>query len=179
MLTWLAKLILFYTAYTPLFLILIVKNFRYEIIPFWSLSPNHNLIWSIVILCVIVLLSAVILMCLLLWRISKVTGNINEIEVLANLNNENLTFLLTYGIPVIMEIKGARDFISLAILLIVILLVYMKSDLLMYNIFFNIFGYNIYKVMFNGEEFFLINKGNLAKGKYTLSINILHGNILV
>lgn len=175
----LAKLILFYTAYTPLFLILIVKNFRYRIIPFWNLSPKCNMIWSIALLCLIVLLSAVILMCLLLKKISKVIGNINKIEILANFNSENLTFLLTYGIPIIMEVKGARDFVSLVILLMVILLVYMKSDLLMYNVFFNLFNYNIYKVMFKGKEFFLIRRGNLPKGEHELSINILQGDILV
>jgi hypothetical protein len=175
----LAKLILFYTAYTPLLLILIVKSFKSKIIPSRNLNPDLNIGLSIAILCLLVLSMAVLLMKLLLREISQVAGHRNKIEILENLNSENLTFLLTYAIPVIIEVKGLRDLVALAIIFMVILFVYMNSDLLMYNIFFNIFGYNIYKVLFEEKERFLIHRGKLSKGKYTLYVNEFHGDILV
>ena len=174
-----AKLILFYTAYTPLLLILIVKNFKGRLIPSGTLEQNLNMILSIAVLCLLILLTAAVFMQLLLKEISRVKGNENEIEILENLNSENLTFLLTYAIPVIMEAKGIRDLVCLTIIFLVILFVYMNSDLLMYNIFFNVFGYNIYKILFEQKEHFLIYKGKLSKGHHLLEVNILHGDILV
>jgi hypothetical protein len=116
---------------------------------------------------------------LLLNEIKKVVGSEEEIEVLENLSSENLTFLLTYIIPIVLKINGIRDLLSLAILFSIIFFIYVNSDLLRYNIFFNIFGYNIYKVKFNNKDMFLICKGKLSKGLRKLDLNEFYNDILV
>lgn len=81
------------------------------------------------------------------YRISgsrKISGKITKIE---DVNSEHLTFLTTYIIPLIcFELSSARYVLALVFLLVVIGLIYIKTDKFYANPTLAILGYQIYKV---------------------------------
>lgn len=161
-----SKLILFYFAYLPLFIILSINNIL-------ELKP---LIITISILIVIGFVSIF----LLLKTIKSVTPNQEKIIVHENRNSEYLGFLVTYLIPFLVSFAGIREIISFSILFILIGYLYLGTSLFGINPLLKIFfGYNIYHVSLGNTKYFLLSKIKHKQGENNLDIKKFGGNILI
>lgn len=147
-----SKTILFITSYFPLFLIFLVLDFNIDT----KLFFNNLLLsyWLIAIL----LVSIIIWLLLIKWVFEDLI-DINKqvgVENIENNNSEILAYLFTYVIPFI-GIESDKKIIVTLILLVVTFTVYVKSDLIKYNIFLLFMGYDIVKVTtVDKEEVYLL-----------------------
>ena len=93
---------------------------------------------------------------------------INEIE---GINYEHLTFLATYVVPLIsFDFNSGRQMFVLALLLIVMGIIYIKTDLFYANPSLALLGFHIYRAdgnFKNGDRkgIILISKGRLSQGE--------------
>lgn len=95
-----------------------------------------------------------------------------EITRIEDINYEHLTFLATYVVPLIsFDFGSGRQIIVLALLLIVMGMIYIKTDLFYANPSLALMGFRIYRVNgnFKGNEnrdgIVLISRSKLAEGK--------------
>lgn len=69
-----------------------------------------------------------------------------EVKSLENINYEHLTFLATYVVPLIsFDFGSGRQIIVLALLLVVMGIIYIKTDLFYANPSLALFGFHIYR----------------------------------
>lgn len=92
-----------------------------------------------------------------------------QISKLENINYEHLTFLATYVVPLIsFDFSSGRQLIVLTLLLVVMGIIYIKTDLFYANPSLALLGYRIYKAdgVFKNETkhgIILICRGALCK----------------
>lgn len=103
----------------------------------------------------------------------KVSGSVKtriKIERVSNKNYEHLTFLTTYIIPLVaFDLTNIRYFFVLLILLLVIGIIYIKTNLFFSNPSLAILGYKIYKVnakfrLSHKENIIIISKDKISIG---------------
>lgn len=95
-----------------------------------------------------------------------------EISKIEDINYEHLTFLATYVVPLIsFDFGVGRQMVVLALLLIVMGVIYIKTDLFYANPSLALLGFHIYRANGNfknneqREGIILICRGKLAEGK--------------
>lgn len=94
-----------------------------------------------------------------------------EIKKIQGINYEHLTFLATYVVPLIsFDFGSTRQMIVLALLLIVMGIIYIKTDLFYANPSLALLGFHIYQADGNfklgdREGMILICRGRLAQGE--------------
>lgn len=94
-----------------------------------------------------------------------------EIKKIEGINYEHLTFLATYVVPLIsFDFGSGRQMIVLALLLVVMGVIYIKTDLFYANPSLALLGFHIYKVdgnFKNGDRdgIILISKERLFEGQ--------------
>lgn len=155
------KYVMFLSAYSPLFIILILKlashyfsTEKMEIIinesvyPIMLQKPADGML----LLLMILLMAIIIISNILLWLYIKSIGKTrNALEVKVNsvkeMNYIYIGYIMTYVIPFLsLGYGNIFDLISLLILLIIVCIIYVNSNLLYVNVIFNLFGYNLFKV---------------------------------
>lgn len=116
-----------------------------------------------------------------LWRkykyVFKGTPNLPvKITKVENINYEHLTFLTTYIIPLIcFDFSNTRNFIVLAILLIVIGKIYIDTNLFYANPSLGLLGYNIYSCETDHPQYpkaIFISGDKLVVGDFVQYINL-------
>ncbi len=153
-----SKIVLFYFAYLPLFVILAINN----------ISNNQNLIIVVIFL----VLSSFFLTFSLLKTIEDVTPSTEKITVEEMKNTDYLSFIVTYVIPFLVDLSGIKEIVSFAILFLIIAYLYMDTSLFCVNPLLKIFfRYNIYNVSLNEQKYYLLSKKNYNKGE-TASIPV-------
>lgn len=101
-----------------------------------------------------------------------------KISKLKNINYEHLTFLATYVVPLIsFDFNSGRQMLVLALLLLVMGAIYVKTDLFYANPVLALFGFHIYLadgVFKNGErgDITLICRGRLNVGQRVTYIRL-------
>lgn len=94
-----------------------------------------------------------------------------EITKIENINYEHLTFLATYVVPLIsFDFSSNRQLLVLALLLIVMGVIYIKTDLFYANPSLALLGFKIYKVdgafkNGNREGIVLISRDRILEGE--------------
>lgn len=156
------KMNLYILSLGILFIFLIIISFKtpkdYCFPPVWG----WNIIWHILKTNLLSIISIIaIIYCVIVYRkfqialgaSPEIPFTINKIE---NSNYEHLTFLATYIIPLIsFDFESTRQLIVLAILLIVMGIIYIKTDLFYANPSLALLGFKIYKAdgyFKNGER---------------------------
>jgi len=106
------------------------------------------------------------------YRISGSKNISSEIEEIEDLNYEHLTFLTTYIIPLIcFNLSSSRYIFALIVVLIVIGLIYVKTDKFYANPTLAVLGYRLYKVTLKTRtgrksSIVLITKDRLTKSDH-------------
>ncbi len=124
---------LFLSSYSPLFLLLAIKN--------WP-----NLI-SLLVLAVVITTSIILWWGIILKHSKNTTTESFRIIKVTDKMKESLTYLFPYVIAFLpLDINLLQDWIALFVLLFFIFLVYSRSDLKYVNPILLLFSYTIYEV---------------------------------
>lgn len=137
-----AKFILFFSAYSPLFLIIVVKNHSFIKESIINLKSTASF-WLIIIPFVASLLAVIVLTGFIEYH--KTLAADNEFEVIDCKDNssEIISFILTYIIPFLQpNLNNRYDIFSIYILLGIIGLIYVNSNMLYINPLFYALGFN-------------------------------------
>ncbi len=120
---------LFLSAYLPLFLILMIKNWYNPITVAVFLGVLlYSFVWF-----------------LLIWYIQKSTSESFSVIKVEDKTKELLAYLVPYIISFItINFSDLRDTISLGVLLVILFVVYINSDLLFVNPLLSFFYFKIY-----------------------------------
>jgi len=161
-----SKLVLFYFAYLPLFIIIAINN-----IP--TIKP---LLITISVLVVVGFLFVI----LLLRVVKSITASQEKITIQEMKNAEYLGFLVTYILPFLVSLANLREAISFVLLFILIAYLYMDTSLFGVNPLLKIFfRYNIYEVTMGEGRYFLLSKKKYNPRRFDLDVKLMGGNILI
>ena len=158
MLNLFSKLIFFYFAYLPLFLIIVIQNMKLSCYTF------------LIILGIILIGFPFIFV--LLRAIKDVAPRKEQFRLIANKNSEILNFIITYIIPFAMHFHSINDWLSFGLLFFIIAYLYLDTPIFCINPLLKIiFRYNIYLVEQNNKEYYLLSKRSYFRnGYYALNI---------
>lgn len=151
MLTRLAKFTLGLLAYSPLFMILLIKN-----------RPLvQGIIEGVIAFLIIVFFSWIIIR-----SIEGISGEDIKVKIDRDINDQYVVFIVTYITPFIGTIKTLNDLIATGILIIVIFSLYISTSLFAINPLLKlIFGYNLYLCTINNKDGILLSKENLNRNE--------------
>lgn len=175
--TWI-KIEIYFLSLALLFSLLLCKTicFPFDICNGWAFSGwNCSLVMSLIcIVCLII--------CWIVWkRFDKSITNYNgDIQVkftsIKNKNYEYLTFLTTYIIPMIcFNTSDIRDCIVMAILLIVLGALFVKTNIYYLNPTLALLKFNIYEATLDGQDYILISKDNISEKDQVRTFSLDHG----
>lgn len=159
------KLLLFISAYTPLFLILFIQYIQF-------LSPLF--IVSILLLALINSVWFVIFYISKSWTVSEYT-----VKKSVNRTSDALNYIIAYIVTFIgFKFNTWQDYLSLAILLVIIFFIYVNSDLIFVNPMLNVIGFKIISVeVKEGGEIVLITKNSTLKDDDKIAVKNITDNI--
>ena len=161
-----AKFVLFFFAYIPLFIILILKN----------VVDLKN----VLIISGIILLLAFISVFILLKTIGSISPSQRKVKIKEQRNSDYLNFFLTYLLPLFITLSSTRDIIIFGILFIVIAYFYLDTSLFAVNPLLRIFFHlSIYKVEFQDREYFLLTKKKYFVGEQNIKIKNLDPDVII
>lgn len=138
------KLFLFLSSYSPLFIILAIKNYVFT---------------YFVVAMVAIIAIAFSFLFLVLRKASKMSGEYQEITDMEDKSDKFLEYIIAYIIPFLgFSFNNIPDIISLAIIFVMIGILYIRSDLIYMNPILNFMGYNLFKANSSNGEFMIISK---------------------
>jgi len=147
--TW-VKILLFLNSYTPLWLILFVK-----------ISIQNKFV-SYQIIVGTVLIGTIALSLPILIKFSKKLRNIRILTIKEknDISHAYLEYIITYIIPFIQqEYTSLEDAVPVLILMLVIMYIYIRSNLIYINPMLNLMGYNLFKFQDeHGNTYILLTK---------------------
>lgn len=138
------KLLLFVSAFTPLFLILIIKIFQKQV---------TGIVGGTIILIVANLIFFVLLRMSKSYKNPKIIKVAEEKEV----KDAYLLYILPYIIPFLQfSYSSYIDLLCIGILILLLAFAYVNSNLIYVNPLLNIFGYNTFKVIDEHKNVYLV-----------------------
>ncbi|MHA1285195.1 MAG: hypothetical protein ACTSQP_22070 [Promethearchaeota archaeon] len=140
------KLFLFISAYTPLFIILIVKYIELMSICFWIF--------------IILLFFANMILYLILKKAKKWTRIRITVQKSENRTADSLNYVIAYIIPFIdFNFNKWQDIFSITILMSIIFIIYINSNLIFVNPILQLIGYKIHNIEdINNRKYIIISK---------------------
>ncbi len=155
---------MFYFAYLPLFIILLIKNMEI------------NLLLIIIVICLIAL--GIISIFLLIKTIKSIAPKTVKIRFISNKNAETLSFIVTYVIPFGITFTTLNSRIAFGILFAIIFYLYLDTSLFCINPLLKIiFNYNIYLINIRKREYYLLSKKDHLNGNATINMVFLTKNL--
>jgi len=160
-----SKLIMFYFAYLPLFVLLSIENIQ-----------DPGLVISIV--CLLIILGYGVIWNLL-HRISKIVPSTEKIKVNDIKNSEYINFLASYVVLLLIDVSGVRQLLSWALMVMFFAYLYVGTSLFYVNPLLKpLFGFNILEVTMGDNKYYLLSKKEL-RGEVTCDVKKLDRRILI
>ncbi|PWB88077.1 hypothetical protein [Methanobrevibacter thaueri] len=154
----LAKLILFLSAYIPLFIIIGIKYFLKLI--YYIHIPYLKLIIPIPIIPITILIVIIIL----IHYFKKIIDNSKsetekffEVNRIEDKNDIILTYLVPYFFSFV-SVNSFEEFICCIVIFLIIFMIYINSEILYINPLFIFSGYNFYKIYSKNTNILLISQ---------------------
>lgn len=145
------KLLLFFSAYFPLFLILCVKN--NTIFANVGLYWQTKTFWMLLIPLFLSVISSFIFVMFFLFQFNKSSDDEFELLSYADTAPQSISYILTYIIPFLDFNLGNRfDILCIYILLFIIGLIYVNTDMIYTNPLLYALGYNAFDVELKDSE---------------------------
>ena len=172
------KILLFFSAYTPLFVLLLLKlcsqiSHWFQKLPIDnSIQPVFFLFPSVTELFLFLALVAIIILPnVVLWIIISETRKTNnplpvKISQIKEMNHIYIGYLMSYVIPFLsFNFTDLFDIAAIFLLLALVCFIYINSNLLYVNVMLSIFRYNLFKITDSEDnEYRLITKNkNLGR----------------
>lgn len=174
----LIKIEIYFLSLALLFFLLLCKTicFPFDICNGWDFTGwDCSLVMSLICLVCLII-------CWIVWkRFDKsIVGNCGDIQVnvsaIKNKNYEYLTFLTTYIIPMVcFNTNDVRDCIVMAILLIVLGVLFVKTNVYYLNPTLALLKFNIYEATLDGQDYILISKDNISEKDQVRTFSLDHG----
>jgi hypothetical protein len=166
------KFILFLSSYTPLFIILIIKNINFDKL---SIIKNNLFVISLFILIIV----SNYALKLSIDQIKDMSPKSIEVKNVSQKTGDTLNYLVTYIIPFItLDSNSIRNITSLGVLLFFMGIIYTNSNLIYTNPILNLFGYKIYEVIDKNDNLIIcISKKKYIKIDKPLKITNFSGNV--
>ena len=168
----------------PLYVIFIVQYIKIEPFLKWDDLSFQDYFYQLVIsnwqVVFFIFLIALSLLSYAIFKNDSKYGNkmATKFTGVTSSNFDHLTFLSTYIIPLItFNLNEPRSFLVVVILLLMIGMIYVKSNLYYLNPTLLLFGYKIYKASHDQEEVILIAKRNISEMSDELQYKNLENNI--
>jgi hypothetical protein len=166
------KILLFFSAYTPLFVLVLLKlcsqisQWFHKFPPDNSIQPVFFLFPSITELIIFLTLMAIIILPnIVLWAIITETLETNnqlpiKISQTKEMNHIYIGYLMSYVIPFLsFSFTDLFDIAAILLLLTIVCFIYINSNLFYVNVMLSIFGYNLFKITDSEDnEYRLITK---------------------
>jgi len=166
------KILLFFSAYTPLFVLLLLKlcsqisQWFQKISPDNTIQPVFLIFPSVTDLIVfLVLITIIILPNIVLWAIISETRKTNnpstvKISQIKEMNHIYIGYLMSYVIPFLsFNFTDLFDIAAIILLLSLVCFIYINSNLLYVNVMLSVFRYNLFKITDSeNNEYRLITK---------------------
>lgn len=145
----LIRWILFFIAYYPLFLILLIQNsklidrfFAWNFKNFKFIELNDVFLWGIILGLIIFAIITIFL---------KFQNNTNTIQYkvlsIKDISHETLNYILTYLIAFLsLDMNSPKMILSIILLLFIIGVIYINSNMLYVNPILQLLGYSIYEL---------------------------------
>lgn len=182
------KIELYFMSLGLLFFLLIIKSIDIPI----SFSPNSSFVgWGYLlshniatIVCTICLICAIICRKRFLQSLNGCKDLPCEIVNIKNGNYEYLTFLTTYIIPLIcFDLGSIRESILLIVLLVLLAVLFIKTNLYYLNPSLALIGFNIYiaDIKYKGTtitETIILSKTKLKKGDKFYKHDLEHTDVV-
>jgi hypothetical protein len=174
------KVNLFFSSYTPLFLILLLQHFAqngFELIP-QAISIDY--IFSLLLIFSIIFSNIIIL---LVIRNRIKAGNPKKITIAEreDINYYYMAYLFSYVIPFLsLNYNNLWNLVSLLILLMIVLILYVNTNLLYVNIMFNFFGFNLLKIRDQRDnDYILISKRKKFLKNELINVKSVSDNFVI
>ncbi|MEC0902422.1 MULTISPECIES: hypothetical protein [Bacillus] len=143
------KYFLFFSSFSPLFFILLIRNFELEEKITYELIINQftkNYFLNTVML--IFSTIPILFLCVLIKNREKSIGNEYRVKEIKSKNNEVLNYIATYLIPfATFSTNKINEIISLYLLLIILAIVYVEANSFFMNPVLILLGYKIVEVV--------------------------------
>lgn len=166
------KIFLFISSFSPL---AIIWGLRFKDYEFNIWNWDINALWLILI---VILFS--ILLLIFTLEVSRRNGNHKKVRIklLENLNRTHVEYLLTYVFAFLPINTG--NILAFFIFMLVLLIVYLKSNLIYVNPLLTILGYNILKINDENDNNLIVitRRESFIKGE-TISLSVLSKDIFV
>jgi len=164
----LTKIILFLTAYSPLFLILLLKNNNAFLVKIYNFKYNeflHKPLESLYLfvrtlnepifyLILITIFVPFLVLCLFICFQKRTNCKQYKVLSIKDVSHESLSYILTYIIAFLsLDLPNIADILSILILIIIIGMVYINSSLIHINPILYFCGYSIMELnVFKDEK---------------------------
>lgn len=164
--TKLYKWLLFISSYAPLYLLLAINNYDFNITPVKYIRGVIGNDQKVVFWIVIIILFVISFVSMGYFKFISQNES-RKIQGLKPINENILSYLITYVIPLTaMDINSLNSLVVNALLFLIIGIVYVKSDLVYLNILLILLGFRVYN---DTSDNVIIT--NFKKDELTVSIN--------
>ena len=127
------RIILFFSSYAPLFLIIAMRGWR------------DSRYFAVAL--VAVSLASVIVLFLFLRIARKLAADRIKVDSVASRDGDSMSYIVTYLLPFLaVKLNDVTDVESLGIVLLVIAVLYVNSNMIYTNPVLNIAGYHIFEI---------------------------------
>lgn len=169
------KLILFFSSYSPLFLIIAILNVKLnDIHKVKDIIPQDK-IWLVIVMLALFILPNAILF-YLIKRVRVFQPIKEKTNSFTNKNSDVLNYIVTYLIPFLsFNFDKLNQAIAFTILILVLAIVYIHSNIFYINPILIISGYKIYEI---NDKYLLITKLTVKRDK-RLKLYRIHDNVYV
>ena len=174
-----SKIFLFFSSYTPLFLIILIqnhnaiaKNFGIFLNIFEKkhiYSINDLLVVAKIIIhpTTILLISLFLGICFLLYLLNKhnqLAQDKIKVYEIENVTSESMTYIITYLVPFLsLNLNSTLNLYCIMLLIATIGVIYINSDMLYVNPLLNFWGYKTFKI--SGE---ILNRDKKVKDMFII-----------
>lgn len=174
------KCLLFFSAYSPFFLILFIKNenMYFEPYSFWVTLKY----WAVLIPFLLSLLSTIIFLCFLNFLNKKTASNEYKVINYKDLADRSMSYILTYIIPFLnFDLTNGQDILCIYIFLFLICVIYINTDLIYTNPLLYVFQYSVIEAKLSNYQNNIKTCILLVKNqnKFQIKQNILIDTILL
>src|SRR6266446_3208384 len=127
------RIVLFFSSYAPLFLIIAMRGWRDS--PYFALALVALSLVSVLVLFVFLRVSG------------KLSPDRIRVDSVASRDGDSMSYIVTYLLPFLaVKLNDVTDVGSLGIVLLVIAVLYVNSNMIYTNPVLNIAGYHIFEI---------------------------------
>lgn len=150
------KIGLYIVSLVLLFVSIIIKTFHYVS---FSLCGSKQCVLDFLVLniptiiCLFFIFLGIIIYLLFFKELDGDFAHQKTIKSVENISNNHLSFLATYILPfVLFDFNDERNWIIIIFMLVIIGIIYVKTNFFYTNPTLSLFGVYVYKITFEGDE---------------------------